>query len=90
MINVYFTKSEGRRNRNGHVTSTGSVYIITRGDNTTAHGEDELTNIGEYKHQSGGADVELSILTILEKNGIDTGGGYYGSKYREYVNLIEL
>ncbi len=90
MINIYYTAREGRRNRYGHTTTRGKVYIIRRGDNTTPHGEDALENIGEYVHQSGGADIELSILTVCEKAGINTNGGYYGSRWRESVNLIEI
>ena len=90
MINIYYTAREGRRNRNGHTTTRGEVYKITRGDNTTPSGADALELIGEYVHQSGGAGIELAILTECEKAGIDTNGGYYGSRYRETINLIEI
>lgn len=85
-MNIYYTAREGRRNRNGHTTTRGEVYIIRRGDNTA---EDALENIGEYVHQSGGAGIELSILTVCEKAGINTNGGYYG-RYRETINLIKI
>ena len=90
MMNVYYTANQGRRNANGHVTTRGTVYIITRGDNTTPHGVDALENIGDFSHMSGGAGIELTILNMLEKYGIDTNGGYYGRGWREVVNLIEL
>jgi len=89
-MNIYYTAREGRRNRYGHTTTRGEVYIIRRGDNTTPRGEDALENIGEYVHQSGGAGIELSILTVCEKAGINTNGGYYGSRWRESVNLIQI
>lgn len=89
-MNIYYTAREGRRNSCGHTTTRGEVYIIRRGDNTTPRGEDALENIGEYVHQSGGAGIELSILTVCEKAGINTNGGYYGSRYRETINLIKI
>jgi hypothetical protein len=89
MLNIYYTAQEGRRNAYGHTTTRGEVYRITRGNETTPHGEDALENIGEYTHQSGGAGIELTILAVCEKAGIDTNGGYYG-KYMEAVNLIRL
>ena len=90
MINIYYTAREGRRNRNGHTTTRGEVYKITRGGNTTPHGEDALELIGEYTHMSGGAGIELAILTECERAGIDTNGGYYGGKYRATVTLTEI
>lgn len=90
MTNIYYTSREGRRNRCGHTTTRGNVFIVRRGDNTTPCGEDALEDVGEYVHQSGGADISLSILTVIEKAGIDTNGGYYGSRWREAVNLIEI
>lgn len=90
MVNLYYTAREGRRNVNGHTTTRGEVYAIHRGDNTTPHGEDALECIGEYVHQSGGAGIESSVLSIAEKAGIPTGGGYYGGSWREFVNLIQL
>lgn len=90
MINIYYTAREGRRNRYGHTTTRGEVYIIRRGDNTTPGGADALEQIGEYVHQSGGAGIELAILTVCEQAGIDTNGGYYGGKYRDAVHLYEI
>lgn len=81
MTNIYYTAREGRRNANGHTTTRGEVYAI--------YG-DELRNIGEYSHMSGGAGIELAILTVCERAGIDTNGGYYGGKYREAVHLYEI
>lgn len=89
MTNIYYTAREGRRNACGHTTTRGEVYKVTRGDNTTPHGEDALENIGEYVHQSGGAGIEIAILAECEKAGINTNGGYY-KRWREAVNLIQL
>ena len=89
MVNLYYTAREGRRNANGHTITRGEVYAIRRGDNTTPHGADALENIGEYVHQSGGADISRALLDVAEKAGIPTGGGYYGH-WRESVNLIQL
>ena len=86
MTNIYYTAREGRRNANGHTTTRGEVYIIRR----TPHGKDALEIIGEYVHQSGGAGIELAILTVCEHAGIDTNGGYYGGKYRQAVCLNEI
>ena len=80
MKNIYYTAREGRRNAYGHTRTKGEVYIIDG---------DELKNIGEYDHMSGGADIALSILTVAEQAGIDTNGGYY-KNWREKVSLIEL
>lgn len=87
MTNVYYTAREGKRNQYGHTTTRGEVYIIRRGDGTNA---DMLEQIGEYVHQSGGAGIELAILTVCEQAGIDTNGGYYGGKYRDAVHLYEI
>ena len=87
MINIFYTTREGRRNRNGHTITRGNVYLIVRGGDIEP---DELRNIGEYTHQSGGAGIELAILTIAAKAGINTNGGYYGGKWRNVINLIEL
>jgi hypothetical protein len=89
MTNIYYTANEGRRNNYGHTTTRGTVYIIRRGNNTTPHGEDALEDIGDYVHQSGGAEITASLLSVVEKAGIDTNGGYY-SHWREAVNLISL
>lgn len=89
MLNIYYTAREGRRSAAGHTTTRGEVYKVTRGDNTTPNGEDELENIGEYVHTSGGASIDRELLTICEQAGIDTNGGYYG-RYRESVNLIQI
>lgn len=89
MRNIYYTAREGKRNRNGHTTTRGEVYIIKRGDNTTPHGEDALETIGEYVHQSGGAGIDSAILAECERAGIDTNGGYY-KHWREAVNLINI
>ena len=80
MTNIYYTAREGRRNACGHTTTRGEVYRITG---------NALENIGEYVHQSGGADIHLSLLDVCEKAGIDTNGGYY-KRWREAVNLIQL
>lgn len=80
MTNVYYTTSEGRRNANGHTITRGDVYII-KGD--------ALENIGDYRHYSGGADISLSILSVAEKAGVDTNGGYY-KNWHEAVKLILL
>lgn len=85
-MNIYYTAREGRRNRNGHTTTRGEVYIIRRGDNTT---EDALEKIGEYVHVSGGEGIESSILAVCKKAGINTNGGYSG-RYRETINLIKI
>ena len=93
MTNIYYTAREGRRNACGHTTTRGEVYKITRGDNTTPHGEDALELIGEYVHQSGGAGIELAILNVCHDAGIDTNGGYYAKfprTWSEAVNLIQL
>ena len=83
MTNIYYTAREGRRSANGHTITRGEVYRITRGE------VDELTNIGEYVHQSGGAGIELAILNVCADAGIDTNGGYF-KHWREAVNLIQL
>ena len=80
MLNIYYTAREGRRNANGHTITRGTVYVIDG---------DELKNIGEYTHQSGGAGIEKAILTVAEKAGFDTNGGYY-KNWREKVIIIEL
>ena len=80
MKNIYYTAREGRRNANGHTRTKGEVYIIDG---------DELKNIGNYNHQSGGAGIELAILTVAERAGIDIGGGYY-KNWHEKVIIIEL
>jgi len=80
MTNIYYTAREGRRNACGHTTTRGEVYRING---------NALENIGEYVHQSGGAGIELAILTVCEKAGIDTNGGYF-KHWREAVNLIQL
>ena len=80
MTNIYYTAREGRRNANGHTITRGEVYRING---------NELENIGEYVHQSGGAGIELAVLTVCEKAGIDTNGGYF-KHWREAVNLIQL
>ena len=91
MTNIYYTAREGRRNRNGHTTTRGEVYRIDL-DYQTEPGAaiPRLVNIGEYTHQSGGAGIELAILTVCEQAGIDTNGGYYGGKYRQAVCLNEI
>jgi hypothetical protein len=83
MTNIYYTAREGRRNANGHTITRGEVYRIVRGE------VDALENIGEYVHQSGGAGIELSILSVCQRAGIDTNGGYY-KRWRDAVNLIQL
>jgi hypothetical protein len=83
MINVYYTATEGRRNACGHTHTRGTVYIIKRGT------PDTLENIGTFDHTSGGAGIELSILTIIQNYGINTNGGYY-KNWREAVNIIEI
>ena len=80
MLNIYYTAREGRRSANGHTITRGEVYRITG---------NELENIGEYVHQSGGAGVEIAILAECEKAGINTNGGYF-KHWREAVNLIQL
>ena len=84
MTNIYYTAREGRRNANGHTITRGEVYRING---------NALENIGEYVHQSGGAGIELAVLTVCEKSGIDTNGGYYAKfprTWRESVELIQL
>ena len=91
MTNIYYTAREGRRNRNGHTTTRGEVYVIsTEYDEISGENIPYLWNIGEYVHQSGGAGIELAILTVCEQAGIDTNGGYYGGKYRQAVCLNEI
>ena len=80
MTNIYYTAREGRRNTCGHTTTRGEVYRING---------NELENIGEYVHQSGGAGIELAILNVCADAGIDTNGGYF-KHWREAVNLIQL
>ena len=80
MTNIYYTAREGRRSACGHTTTRGEVYRING---------NALENIGEYVHQSGGAGIELAVLTVCEKSGIDTNGGYF-KHWREAVNLIQL
>lgn len=80
MTNIYYTAREGRRNACGHTITRGEVYRITG---------NELENIGEYVHQSGGAGIELAILNVCADAGIDTNGGYF-KHWREAVNLIQL
>lgn len=84
MLNIYYTAHTGKRNANGHTKTTGDVYRIAG---------DALENIGEYVHQSGGAGIELAVLTVCEKAGIDTNGGYFGKRpcgWRDAVELIEV
>jgi hypothetical protein len=84
MTNIYYTAREGRRSANGHTITRGEVYRITG---------NELENIGEYVHQSGGAGIELALLDVCEKVGIDTRGGYYGKfphTWREVLTFTEL
>jgi hypothetical protein len=45
--------------------------------------------IGTYVHQSGGAGIELAILAVCERAGIDINGGYF-AEWRDAVNLIQL
>ena len=80
MLNVYYTVREGRRNRYGHTTSRGDVYIV--------HG-DALVSVGDYVHHSGGADISSAVLAVLEAGGIDTNGGYYHS-WQDAIKLIEI
>ena len=80
MTNIYYTAREGRRSANGHTITRGEVYRING---------NELENIGEYVHQSGGAGIELAILNVCADAGIDTNGGYF-KHWRETVNLIEV
>ena len=80
MTNIYYTAREGRRNANGHTITRGEVYRISG---------NELENIGEYVHQSGGAGIELSLLEVCADAGIDTNGGYY-KRWSEAVNLIQI
>ena len=80
MTNIYYTAREGRRSANGHTITRGEVYRING---------NELENIGEYVHQSGGAGIELAILNVCADAGIDTNGGYF-KHWRETVNLIQL
>ena len=82
MLNVYYTRIEGRRNACGHTRTRGTVYAIKPG-------KDTLECLGDYVHQSGGAGLSCSILSVVENAGIYTNGGYYGH-WREAVNLIEL
>ena len=82
MTNIYYTARTGKRNANGHTTTRGDVYAVL-------HGADALDHLGSYTHQSGGAGIERSLLDVVEKAGIDTGGGYFKS-WREAVNLIEI
>ena len=89
MTNLYYTAREGRRNANGHTVTRGEVYQIRRGDDTTPNGEDALELLGEYVHQSGGADIEASVLAVAEKAEVPTWGGYHGS-WRQRLNLIKL
>ena len=84
MTNIYYTAREGRRNANGHTITRGEVYRING---------NELENIGEYVHQSGGADIHLALLEVCEKAGIDTRGGYYGKfphTWREVLSFTSL
>lgn len=80
MTNIYYTATTGRRNNCGHVTTRGTVYVI-KGI--------ELENIGDFVHQSGGADISRAVLDIAEKHGIDTNGGYCKG-WREVIEIIEL
>lgn len=82
---LYYTSKVGHRNNCGHVTTTGEVYII----GLNADNETDLIYIGYYKHQSGGADISLSILRVAEAYGIDTSGGYY-KKWRDSIDLINI
>lgn len=81
MRNIYYTAKEGRRNVNGHTTTRGTVYVVEC---------DQLSCIGEYVHQSGGAGIESAILRVAEEYGINTNGGYYSMKWRDAVSLNEL
>ena len=90
MMNVYYTARQGRRNANGHTITRGEVYIIRRGE------IDELVNIGEYVHQSGGAGIEKTLLDIAQRTGTEIGRGYCNNSnnnlpsWREFVNFIEV
>ena len=89
MQNIYYTAKEGRRSASGHTTTRGTVYKITRGNNTTPNGCDALESIGDYVHTSGGASIEREILDTMQIAKLDNGGGYY-SNWRDSVNLIEI
>ncbi len=80
MIKIYYTAKEGRRNAYGHTIIKGNVYKVEN---------NELACLGEYKHQSGGAGIEHSILTVCAQAGINTKGGYYGS-WREVIELENI
>jgi hypothetical protein len=89
-MNIYYTAHEGRRNVYGHTTTRGTVYKIDI-DYQSHIGEAVhcLVNLGDYVHQSGGADISASILAVCEKNGIDTNGGYC-KHWRDNITLIQL
>ena len=89
MTNIYYTAREGRRNACGHTTTRGEVYKVTRGSNVSPTCADSMELIGTYVHQSGGAGIELSILNVCQRAGIDTNGGYY-KRWSDAVNLIQL
>lgn len=48
-----------------------------------------MTNI-YYTAREGRRNRCGHTTTGIEKAGIDTNGGYYGSRWREAVNLIEI
>lgn len=80
MKEFYYTRTDGRRNANGHVTSRGTVYTVE---------DNQLVNCGDYIHQSGGANIESSLLSVLAKFGVDTNGGYY-KKWSDKIAFICL
>ena len=71
MLNIYYTAREGKRNRNGHTTTRGEVYKITRGDNTTPHGEDALELNLQYWPSARRREL-TQTAAIMEKARSDT------------------
>ena len=91
MVNIYYTANTSKRGINGHTITRGNVYRIRRRDDTTPSGTGALIQLGQYRHQSGGAELESSLLSVL----VDTGvlhrrDAFGGRSYREFVNFIRI
>jgi len=77
MTNIFYTAKTGKRNANGHTWTSGKIFKVTRGDSTTRHGLDDLEEIAEYKHQSGGYPMEQTLYDVCRWAGLDGDFSFY-------------